>query len=173
MDRSQATKTTVISGGLIAAALLVAAPFISTHEGDRLDSYEDVAGVWTVCEGVTGPQVKAGLVMTAQQCESLNKSEIGQFMTKVAAKLTVPVSADTLAAHTSFAYNIGIAGYAGSKTLKDTNAGKTAKGCKDMANWEIAGGLDCKDRDNNCYGLVLRRNDEIHLCLGGIKKGVQ
>lgn len=171
MDKSQVTKKAAIGGGLIAAALLIASPFIGDHEGDKLDSYEDVAGVWTVCEGITGPDIKPGLKMTAQQCDTLNKSEIGQFMARVAQHLTVTVSPETLAAHTSFAYNIGIAGYAGSKTLKDTNAGKLAKGCKDMANWETAGGQDCRIRESNCYGLVERRNDEIKLCLSGIKKG--
>lgn len=171
MDKSRAIKTGALGGTIIAAAMLIAAPFIGDHEGDKLDSYEDVAGVWTICEGVTGPDIKPGLKMTAEQCDSLNQSEIGQFMTKVADRITVPVSAETLAAHTSFAYNIGIAGYTGSKALKETNAGKISKGCKDMANWYTAGGMDCRNKANNCYGLIERRNDEIKLCLVGTKKG--
>lgn len=171
MDKSQVTKKAAIGGGLIAAALLIASPFIGDHEGDRLESYEDVAGVWTICEGITGPNITPGVKMTEEQCAALNKSEIGQFMTKVAQHLTVTLSAETLAAHTSFAYNVGITGYISSKALKDTNAGKIAKGCKDMGNWYTAGGIDCRTRDSGCYGLVARRNDEIKLCLSGIQQG--
>lgn len=157
-----------IAGGVIAAALMAAIPFIGDHEGDKLDSYEDVVGVWTICEGVT-TGVKAGQHMSKQQCETLNNSTIGHFMSQVASKITVPVMPETLAAHTSFAYNIGIAGYARSKTLRYTNAGKIAEGCKAMANWETAGGMNCTVRKNNCYGIVLRRNDEMKLCLGDLK----
>lgn len=168
MDQLQVNKSKV-AAVTIAAALLTAIPFIGDHEGDKLDSYEDVVGVWTVCEGVTGPAIKRGIKMTKTQCDALNQSTIGQFMTKVASRITVQVSPETLAAHTSFAYNIGIAGYSRSKTLKFTNAGKLAAGCRAMANWETAGGRDCTIRANNCYGVVQRRDDEIDLCLGGIK----
>lgn len=157
-----------IAAGVIATALLVAVPFIGSKEGDKLDSYKDVVGVWTVCEGITGPQVKPGVHMTKTQCDQLDNSTIGQFMTSVANRLTVEVSAKTLAAHTSFAYNIGLAAYARSKTLKLTNQGKLSQGCYAMANWEVAGGKDCRLRENHCYGLVERRTDEIALCLEGI-----
>lgn len=157
-----------IAAATIAAALLTAVPFIGDHEGDKLDSYEDVVGVWTICSGVT-TEIKPGMHLSPKQCDGLNNSTIGRFMTSVASKITVEISPETLAAHTSFAYNIGVAGYARSKTLKLTNSGKIAAGCRAMANWEIAGGHDCNVRSNGCYGLVQRRNDEIKLCLGGVK----
>lgn len=169
MGQLQANKGKIITVSVIASSMLIAAPFIGDHEGDKLDSYEDVVGVWTVCEGVTGKDVRAGEKLTKADCTSLDKSTIGQFMTKVASHITVPVSAETLAAHTSFAYNIGIAGYVRSSTLRLTNAGKIAQGCRAMARWETAGGRDCTVRENDCYGLVQRRNDEIKLCLGGVK----
>jgi len=169
MGQLQANKGKIISAGILAAATMIAIPFIGDKEGDKLDSYKDVVGVWTICEGVTGKQVRPGEKLTQSQCDSLDKSKIGQFMSEVAILLKVPVSPQTLAAHTSFAYNIGISGYARSKTLKLTNEGHIAQGCHAMANWETAGGLDCNVRANDCYGLVERRNDEIKLCLEGVK----
>lgn len=168
MAQLQANKK-VIGGGVLALALMAAIPFIGDHEGDRLSSYKDVVGVWTICEGVTGKLVHAGEKLTNSQCDELDKSEIGQFMTQVASNLTVEVSPLTLAAHTSFAYNIGISGYKRSKTLRLTNEGQPRLGCQAMANWKIAGGLDCSIKANGCYGLVKRRNDEINLCLSGIQ----
>lgn len=165
----QANKGKIISASVLAAAAMIALPFIGDKEGDKLQSYKDVVGVWTICEGVTGVFVLPDEELTQTQCDTLNKSKIGQFMAEVANKLTVPVSPETLASHTSFAYNIGITAYARSSTLKLTNAHKIAQGCRAMAKWETAGGRDCTVRENGCYGLVVRRNDEIKLCLEGVK----
>lgn len=161
-----ATKSTVskITAATIAAAALVAIPFIHDREGDKLESYADVGNVWTICGGVTAG-IKPGMRMTQAQCDELTHSTIGQFMSQVAGKLTVEVPAKTLAAHTSFAYNVGLAGYAGSKALKLTNAGDLKGGCRAMANWYTAGGRDCRVRSNNCYGVVQRRAAEVKLCL--------
>lgn len=166
MAQSPANKKAIIGSGIIAAALLTAIPFIGDQEGNKLDSYEDVVGVWTICEGVTGISVRPGMKLSQGQCDALDKSKIGQFMTGVANRITVIVTPETLAAHTSFAYNIGIAAYSRSKTLKLTNQGKIKQGCVAMANWETAGGRDCTVKSNDCYGLVVRRNNEIKLCLG-------
>lgn len=158
---------TKISAGVIATALLAAIPFITDREGESLESYQDVVGVWTICNGETHG-VKPGDRRTQDECRQLTQSRVGQFMTAVAQNLTVEVSSSTLAAHTSFAYNIGLSGYAGSKALKLTNAGDPKAGCLAMGNWYTAGGRDCRIRANNCYGLVQRRNDEIKLCLSGL-----
>jgi lysozyme len=155
-----------IAAATITAALLIACPFIGTHEGDKLSAYEDVVGVWTICGGVTGTH--AGVKMTEQQCTDLTNSTIGHFMTKVASLIKVNVSPKLLAAHTSFSYNIGIEGYKRSKTLSLTNSGRLADGCRAMRHWVIAGGKDCTIKANGCYGLVNRRKDEINLCLSGV-----
>jgi len=41
-----------ITGGGLAAALLIATPFIASHEGKRNDPYLDIAKVPSVCYGV-------------------------------------------------------------------------------------------------------------------------
>ena len=163
------TKRKVIGGAVSAAALMIAIPFVTTREGERLDAYEDVVGVYTICNGET-LGVKIGDHKTAEQCAAMTRSRVGQFMAQVAAKLKTPVGPSTLAAHTSFAYNIGIAGYARSSTLALTNQGKIADGCRAMLKWVTAGGKDCSVKKNNCYGLFVRRTDEVQLCLAGINE---
>lgn len=163
------TKTvSKISASVIAAASIIAIPFIYLREGDKLEAYEDVVGVWTICGGVTAG-VKPGMKLSKADCDSLTRSTIGQFMTRVAEKMNVVVTPQTLAAHTSFAYNIGVAGYDRSSALRLTNQGKLAEGCRAMINWYTAGGKDCRIKSNNCYGLIKRREAEINLCLSGIK----
>ncbi len=40
-------------GGVLGAAMLVAVTFIIAKEGERLEAYRDIAGVWTICHGET------------------------------------------------------------------------------------------------------------------------
>lgn len=149
--------------------MAIAVPFICApgHEGISLKSYADVAGVWTICNGITSG-IKPGMTETKEQCRASEQTAIGQFMAQVSALITVPVSAETLAAHTSFAYNIGIAGYKRSSALRLTNAGQVAQGCDSMMVWHTAGGKDCREPSSNCEGIVTRRKDEIALCKSGI-----
>lgn len=157
-----------IGAAIFAAALVAAVPFIGDREGESLQAYKDSVGVWTVCRGETmgvSPEDK----LTKQQCDLLTQTRIGIFMSQVVAKLAVPLSPETLAAHTSFAYNIGLEGYGRSTTLRLTNAGEPKNGCYAMMKWITAGGRDCSVRSNNCYGLFLRRQDEVKLCLQGVK----
>lgn len=163
------TKRVAASGGLVGLAMLVAVPFIVDREGESLESYRDVVGVWTICNGET-LGVKPGMKKTAEECRQLTNSRVGQFMRRVYELQTVEVAPETLAAHTSFAYNIGIGGYAKSTTLRKTNAGDVAGGCEAMLNWYKAGGKDCRPRRSGCYGLWNRRKDERALCLAGVVK---
>ncbi len=157
-----------ISASIIAAAFVIVAPFLSSQEGNKLESYEDVVGVWTICKGVT-QGIKPGMKKTDAECDALSEQTQKDFMSKVAASLTIIPSPALLAAHTSFAYNIGIGGYRSSRTLRETNTGNLEAGCRAMSNWYRAGGKDCRIRKNNCYGVIVRREAEINLCIAGSK----
>lgn len=156
-----AVNKTRIGITVIAAALASAVPFIIDREDEKLTSYQDIVGVWTICSGETfgvNPTDK----LTKDECKLLSQSRIGQFMLEIVPEIHYPISAPTLAAHTSFAYNIGLAGYKRSSTLRLTNQGDVAGGCKAMALWNKANGKISK-------GLINRRNEEIKLCLSGVK----
>lgn len=145
---------------VIVAALTAAVPFIVDREDEKLQSYQDIVGVWTICSGETfgvGPQDK----LSKDQCRLLSQSRIGQFMLQIVPEIKTAVTSPTLAAHTSFAYNIGIEGYRRSSTLRLTNQGDIAGGCRAMALWNKAGGQVSQ-------GLVNRRKKEIELCLLGV-----
>lgn len=154
--------------GTIAVALAAAIPFIIDREGESLEAYRDAVGVWTICHGETYG-VTPGTKLKKEDCRALSQSRIGMFMLQIVPLIERDIPPKTLAAHTSFAYNIGVAGYARSTALKETNAGRLATGCRAMGNWYKAGGKDCRIRSNGCYGLIKRRNDEIALCLAGVE----
>ncbi len=156
-----------IAGWVITAAAVIASQFIPAEEGNKLKSYPDGAGVWTICEGVThgiGP----GMVMTEEECSDLNKSAREEYQAAVVDALRVEVTPQILAAHTSFAYNVGKGGYRKSMTLRETNKGNFAAGCRAMMNYHSSGGKDCRVRGGGCYGLYGRRQREINLCLSGV-----
>lgn len=153
----------------IGAAMLIAVPFISDKEGESLKAYQDVGGVWTICHGET-LGVKKGDVATHEYCVSHTKTRVYQFMLHVNNLIRVDVTPPTLAAFTSFAYNIGITSFARSQALALFNEGKKAEGCQAIMNWYTAGGKDCRVKANGCYGLISRRRiPERDLCLKGLE----
>lgn len=154
------------AGGAICAALAIAIPFIQQHEGTRLSAYQDVAGVYTICSGQA--YVPAGTTATAAQCEAMTQSTVGKFMSQVYAIVPHDTPAPTLAAYTSFAYNIGMIGFSHSTTLKLANSGDIRGACQAMLKWYEAGGKDCRVRSNGCFGVWQRRLDERDLCLQGV-----
>lgn len=157
------------AASILAAAMVCCLPFIHQKEAVKLEAYEDVVGVWTICSGVT-IGTKPGMKKTEAECDELTRNTLANFMGQVADLLNPPFTPELLAAHTSFAYNIGMGAYKRSKTLRYNNAGNQAGGCNAMLNWYQAGGKDCRIRSNNCYGVITRRNDEVKLCLSGVKK---
>lgn len=157
-----------ISAAVVLAVMGMLGAAIDREEGNSNQSYEDVVGVWTVCGGVTHG-IKSGMTFTKQECAELTKATSEQFLFDVVNLVTVSMTAPQLLAHTTFAYNIGINGYKKSRTLRLTNAGDAAAGCRAMLGWYTAGGKDCRIRSNNCYGVINRRNREVKECLAGLK----
>lgn len=150
-----------------AAVMFYLVPELREDEGRSLVAYKDPVGVWTICDGST-KGVKPGMKVTDDFCDELTEQEAQAFALWVYSKLQVPLSVETFRSHARFAYNIGPNGYARSKTLRLTNKGDIAGGCGAMMNWYTAGGRDCRQKANNCYGLILRREREKQLCLKGI-----
>lgn len=152
---------------ICSAAVTLCGPFLKAHEGDFLQSYQDIGHHWAACEGVDG--AIPNHLYTRAQCDAMDKEALQQKIAGVSMEITVPVTPELLAAHTSFAYNIGLGAYHKSKTLKLTNAGYLAQGCASMLDFYRAGGHDCRIRANNCYGVWQRRQDEVKLCMEGVK----
>lgn len=155
------------STAFFSAALMMLVPMLEEKEGISTIAYQDVGGVWTICNGETNG-VYAGMQVTEEFCKKLTPKQASTFMMKVFHKLKFPVSLDTFVSHVSFAYNVGPYGYYGSQVLKLTNQGKVAEGCRAMMNWYKAGGKSCYLKSSKCPGLINRRKDEVRTCLRGL-----
>jgi lysozyme len=140
--------------GALAAALIVATPFIAAKEGKRNNPYLDSVGVMTVCYGET--RVPMRRYSDAECLAQFNKALGEDFGPAVLA--CTPGLADrprVLAASISLAYNIGAAGYCRSTAARKFNAGDIRGGCNAFMLW------------NRPREIIGRRIKERDLCLSG------
>lgn len=96
---------------------------------------------WTIGWGSTGPDIKAGLVWTQQQCDARLDQDVTAFAAKVANLLgTAPTNQHQFDAMVCFAYNVGIGNLASSSLLKYHKAGDFAGAERQFALWDKAAG---------------------------------
>lgn len=147
--------------GSASAALLTAA---SVWEGTRYTPYDDIAGVLTVCQGHTGPDIVRTKRYTPAECAQYLKDELGTHGAGVLKCTHVPLSRNQYEAFTLFAYNVGTAAFCSSSLLKKLNAGDYVGACHGLMAWN-------KARVNGVLtavnGLTRRRAFERDMCLRG------
>lgn len=140
---------------LVTASLLGALTF---WEGRKYEPYQDIVGVWTVCAGITGPDVKPGKKYSQADCDELEGREIERHGRGVLECVTVQLPQKRYEALALFAYNVGIRGACGSTAVRLINAGQPAAGCDALLMWSKAGGQFVR-------GLHRRRVFEREWCL--------
>lgn len=140
-----------------ASAIAIAGLLIPHAEGTRYTPYRDVGGVWTVCEGHTGPDVVPGRQYTPGECATLRNRDIAAADAQVSRLVKVPISTTERAALIDFVYNVGAGRLATSTLLRKLNAGDHAGACAEYHRWVLAGG-------QARAGLVTRREIEAWLC---------
>jgi lysozyme len=148
-----------VAGVLAAAAIAV--PLIAQWEGVEFVGYRDIVGVPTVCYGSTR-NVTVGKRVAERECLERLASDTVEHGVKIDACLRAPISAETRAAMTSFAFNVGVAAFCGSTLVRKLNAGDYAGACAELDRWVMAGG-------KRVQGLVNRRAAEREWCERGIK----
>lgn len=126
-------------------------------EGRRYYAYQDVVGVWTVCDGHTGNDIRRGHRYTDKECDSLLNADLRKVANAIDPLIKVRIPEPTRAALYSFTYNVGSGAFASSTLLKKLNAGDVAGACKELQRWTYAGGKQWK-------GLITRREIEREVC---------
>ena len=148
------------ASALTFAAALLGGP--DGVEGQRSEPYRDVGGVWTVCSGITGPDVVIGHHYSEKECNTLLYKHLAPVKKAVDGAVKVPVDNFTRAALYSFAYNVGVNAFRNSSLLRNLNAGNTQKACDDLRAWVYVN----KQRNR---GLVNRREIDRTVCMMGVK----
>jgi lysozyme len=143
-------------------ALAIASAFVGDEEGLALQSYQDGASRWTICQGIT-EGVQPGQTATEAECTALFASEIGKRLAAVDKMVTVPMTQARRAALTSVCYNIGIDACRRSTLIRKINADDPSA-CDEILRWVYSGGEDCRNPKSKCRGIPLRREREAALC---------
>jgi lysozyme len=133
-------------------------------EGCRLTSYIDQAGVWTIGYGHTGHEIVPGLAWTQDQADAVLNNDIQIFAAGVLNLITNPdvLNDNQFSAVVIFAFNIGLAAFAGSTALRELNSGNTDNLPTDMLMWDKIHDPHTGQLVVN-QGLLNRRNAEIGL----------
>jgi len=117
--------------GLVTAALIGGATQL---EGVKYTPYMDVGGVPTVCMGNT-KGVILGKTYTPEECNAMLKRDLAEHGKGILACINQPIDVNQYNAFTLMAYNIGVANFCSSRTVKLLNEGKDRQTvCDAMAN---------------------------------------
>lgn len=160
-------KQKLLIGAATAAAIYIAAPLIELVEGVENKPYMDIAGVKTVCAGITGSDVVWGKTYSNRECRNLLEKHIQIHGKYVQDAVTYPIAPQTRAALISFSYNVGGNAMRKSTAVRLINQGKVEKGCNALGMWNKA---RVNGKLKVVKGLVNRRNEEIKLCLSGLQR---
>ena len=135
---------------------------IKKWEGLELESYQDIAGVWTIGYGHTA-SAKPGLVWTEQIAEAALTRDLESREDAVARYVTAPLTQNRFDALVSLIYNIGVGAFQTSTVRKRINRGDSDAAIAEAWGWfnkaTIGGVLREVD------GLKRRRAAEIALFL--------
>jgi lysozyme len=138
-------------------ALAIAGSLIFHFEGREYVPYQDPVGIWTVCEGHTGPDVIPGKRYSNAECDALKAADVAEADAAVRRLVKVPLTDWQRAALIDFTFNLGAENLAKSTLLKKLNAGDYAGACSEYRRWVYAGGQRLR-------GLEKRREAEEWVC---------
>lgn len=157
------TKGRLIAG-ISAAAIAIAAPFVATFEGEKLDPYLDVGGVLTVCYGEThGVENRRH---THEECKAMLADSLASHGRDIGACMPAGLPDHVQAAMLSFGYNVGAKNFCQSTMSRKLLAGDVPGACAELDRWVYVAGKDCRIASSNCRGIVERRKAERRICEG-------
>lgn len=139
--------------------------YLSRHEGTRLKSYQDQAGVWTICMGHT-KTAKPNQVVSMAVCERLLKQDVSAAEQAVHRQLRpdLLLTAEQYLALVDFVFNLGERAFSTSTLRKRVLAEDCHGAAAEYIRWN-------KIKINGVYvvskGLTRRRLEGQELWLSG------
>ena len=107
---------------------------IKRFEGLELEAYQDIAGIWTIGYGHTGPDVEPGMKLTEREAEQLLRKDLKPREQAVESAVKVSLNQNEFDALVSFVYNVGASAFRSSTALKRLNRGDRL-GAADALTW--------------------------------------
>lgn len=150
-------------------ALSLTAPLVERIEGVEYEVYIDIAGVPTVCAGITGEDVIVGKKYSKRECDALLFKHIAVAKAEVDKRIKTEVPDTFRAAMYSFTYNVGRGAYRNSTMLKLTNQGRLLEACDQLWAWTYFKNPKTGKKERS-RGLKNRRGFEYEYCVQELKK---
>ncbi|QVW27763.1 endolysin [Hafnia phage Pocis76] len=150
--------------GAFGFALALTPPLIQEIEGVEYKPYKDIAGVWTVCAGITGSDVVLGKTYTQRECDILLQKHIKVASDAVDKSVKTEIPDSMRAALYSFTYNVGTGAFKKSTLLKHVNAGRHKEACSELYKWVYFKDPKTGKRKVS-KGLKNRRDVEYKYCM--------
>lgn len=163
------TIKTRITAGAFGVALALTSPLLEEIEGIRYKPYKDIAGIWTVCAGITGKDVVLGKTYTQRECDALLANHIKIAKDEVDKRVKVDIPDTMRAALYSFTYNAGIGAFRKSTMLKLINQGRLYEACDQLWSWTYYTNPRTGKKEKS-KGLHNRRAVEFKYCVKDLKK---
>lgn len=126
------------------------------YEGERLNSYRDTGGIWTIGVGHTSDEkfaVKRGQTITKEFSRELLRHDLQEAENFVKTLVKVPLNENQYGALVSFTFNLGGGALKSSTLLKKLNAGNYKAVPFELSKWVNDDGV-------KLAGLVKRRKAE-------------
>lgn len=145
-------------GGLTLTIGTIGGLLIQSSEGKVNRAYRDPVGIWTICYGHTGPEVKPGLVWSDAKCEQVFLEDVAKHQAVLIGPRScigdaLKPQSNRLDAVTSFTFNIGNDRFCKSTMARKLRAKDYAGAAREFPKWKYAGGRVMP-------GLVTRRAKE-------------
>lgn len=161
-------KASILSAA-IGSALALTSPLLEEIEGIRYKPYKDIAGIWTVCAGITGKDVVLGKTYTQKECDLLLQKHIKVAADYVDRRVKTEIPPTMRAAMYSFTFNAGTGAFGKSTMLKLINQGKLPEACEELWKWTYYYNPKT-GRKEKSKGLKNRRAVEYKYCTWELKK---
>ena len=144
----------VAAGSLIVSAATLVS--VAVNEGYSPTTYLDAVGIPTIGFGETRG-VEVGEKTTPVRAIIQLQDSLDAHAKGMVQCIHVPISQNEYNAYLSFTYNVGVGAFCGSTLNKKLNAGQYDSACKELLNWNHAGGKILP-------GLTKRRQQEYEEC---------
>lgn len=112
--------------------------------------------------------VKLGDKTTPPKAAARALTDVAKYEGALKRCVKVPLHQYEYDVYVNHAYNVGAKKFCDSTIVVKLNAYDYAGACAEFPRWFYGPGRkDCRIRENNCYGLVLRRERQRRACEGG------
>lgn len=111
---------------------------IKQFEGLELEAYQDIAGVWTIGYGHTGPDVQPNMRISERDAEELLKKDLKPREDAVERLASVSLNQNEFDALVSFVYNVGAEAFKKSTARKRLNKNNRVGAAEALTWWNKA-----------------------------------